>query len=216
MVKEVTYTLLADGSSDRRLIPMLTWLLRQHYLDIAIKDQWADLSNMPKQNSLEKKIEMAMEQYPSHILFIHRDAERITHKDRVAEIRRAIEKIHKQYQGRLTVCVVPVRMQEAWLLIDGKAIRTAADNANGTVDIKLPRINELETIQDPKAELQRLLIEACEIAGGRKLKKFKSSISKRKYRVAENIADFSPLRELPAFQSLENELKEVLREMKLA
>jgi hypothetical protein len=39
------------------------------------------------------------------------------------------------------VCVVPVRMMEAWLLIDEMAIRRVAGNPNGRIPIELPVLN---------------------------------------------------------------------------
>ncbi|MBF0554325.1 MAG: hypothetical protein HQK96_07140 [Nitrospirae bacterium] len=213
---EITYyTLLTDGRSDRVLIPILECLLDEYSSNMPVKIKWADLSNMPKQKKLEKRIEMAMKFYPCKILFIHRDAEKIPHKERVQEIHKAIEKIPNIPPGLTTICVVPVRMTEAWLLIDGAAIRKAADNPNGDVDLKLPKSKELETIPDPKDVLSQLLIEASGCTGGRKLDKFKEDISEKAFKVAENIEDFSPLRSLLAFQALEEELKTVLSELNL-
>jgi hypothetical protein len=39
---EISYTLLCDGSSDRALLPVLSWLLREHLPDVAVQEQWAD------------------------------------------------------------------------------------------------------------------------------------------------------------------------------
>ncbi|MEH2437636.1 MAG: hypothetical protein V7K25_25980 [Nostoc sp.] len=42
-MKELCYTLLSDGSSDKALMPILTWLLREHQVECAIQSNWADL-----------------------------------------------------------------------------------------------------------------------------------------------------------------------------
>lgn len=230
-MNEITYTLLTDGSSDKRLIPILTWLLNQHCPEIVIVDRWVDLRSRPPKKQqkkerkgkptekpLEYKIKQAMELHHSDILFIHRDAEKDPHKIRVQEIRKAIEKIPDKYKGRPTVCVVPVRMQETWLLIDEKAIRKAVYNENGIVDLKLPKLKELENILDPKEKLKELLNAAAGHTNKKKSKKSntKRDTSKKAFKVAENIEDFSPLRELPAFQSLEKDLKEALNKMNCA
>ncbi|MBF0487306.1 MAG: DUF4276 family protein [Nitrospirae bacterium] len=209
---EINYTLLADGSSDERLIPILEWLFDKHCPDKSVKGEMADFSKLPKKpKKLEDRIETALDMRSCDILFIHRDAEKIQHKERVLEIRKVIEKI--PVKPSEVVCVVPVRMTEAWLLIDGAAIRKAADNPNGDIVLKLPKPKELETIPDPKEVLSQLLIQASGCTGGRKLDKFKEDISEKAFKVAENIEDYSQLRSLSAFQSLEEELKEVLGKM---
>lgn len=35
-MNEIRYTLLSDGSSDKALLPILTWLLRLHGVECAI------------------------------------------------------------------------------------------------------------------------------------------------------------------------------------
>ena len=50
-------------------------------------------------------------------------------------------------------------------------------------------------------------------ARGRKLKKFKQELGWRRQRVAEAIKDFSPLRELTAFRRLEEDIRQVLKDM---
>ena len=47
-MKELSYTLLSDGSSDKALMPILTWLLRGYLPNWAIQPEWADLSRLPK------------------------------------------------------------------------------------------------------------------------------------------------------------------------
>ena len=95
---------------------------------------------------------------------------------------------------------------EAWLLIDQSAIRRAAGNPNGTVDLVLPPIGQLESITDPKECLYDLLKAACEL-GGRRLKKFKPFRLVRL--IAENISDFSPLRQPSAFRRLETDVRQL-------
>lgn len=55
------------------------------------------------------------------------------------------------------VCVIPVRMTEAWLLFDEAAIRQAAGNRLGRAPLALPPLDEVEQEPDPKS----LLYEAC-------------------------------------------------------
>jgi hypothetical protein len=122
----------------------------------------------------------------------------------VAEIQEAIANITLSEPH---VCVVPVRMQEAWMLIDEAAIRSAAGNPNGSVTLRLPRLQEIEGLADPKNLLHELLRNASELTG-RRLKKF--SASANAHRVAELVDDWQPLRKLSAFVEFERELDQVL------
>lgn len=199
------FTLVADGASDRALLPILTWLLRQHSLR-AFQPQWADLRALrqpPK--TLEEKIITALELYPCDLLFVHRDAEREPRETRVAEIRQCLT---AQPQPP-TVCVVPVRMQESWLLFDEAALRLAADNPRGDIRLSLPPLHRLEEIPDPKELLYGLLYQASGLRPGR-LSRFHPAA--RIHRLAELIEDFSPLRRLPAFQALETEVTALMNE----
>ncbi len=100
------------------------------------------------------------------------------------------------------VPVVPVRMTEAWLLIDEGAIRRAASNPNGTQELELPAIARLEDLSDPKTALHDMLLKASE-KRGRRLDQFRKRIPSAVHRVAELITDFRPLRQLDAFRAFE-------------
>ena len=207
-MKSLRYTLLTDGSSDRALIPILDWLLRQHLPDYAIQSVWADLSRLPAPppiKDLSKRIELAITLYPCDLLFIHRDAEGCELEDRIKEIEDRLESLPGLKVS--AVKVIPIRMTEAWLLFNENAIRTAASNPNGNVALELPSLNHVENFPDPKNVLHNVLKEASQLSG-RRLKKFNphSCI----YRISELIDDFSPLRTLPAFCAVENELRSVL------
>lgn len=210
-MKELSYTLLSDGSSDKALLFILTWLLREHQVECAIQSTWADLRRLPKPpKTLLPRIIKGLDLYPCDLLFIHRDAEKEPHKKRVAEIQEAVEEaIKESVVVPLTVCVIPVRMQEAWLLFNEIAIRNAAGNPRGHQPLQLPLIATLEQLPNPKEILHKLLCEASGLTG-RRLKQY--SVHERVHRVAELINDFSPLRVLPAFQALEAEIAQVIQE----
>jgi len=200
-MRELTFTLLADGPSDAALIPILRWSLRQHLQLTTIQSEWADLRRLPNPpRDLPSRIQEALKLYPCDVLFVHRDAENQNPDLRYREVKEAMERvIDRTYY----VCVVPVRMQEAWLLINQSAIRRAAGNPNGTKALALPDVSEIESIPSPKERLLELLKDASELRG-RRLKKFRPT--KHVHLIAANISDFSPLRQLPAFQRLEADI----------
>lgn len=200
----LTYTLVTDGSSDRTLLSVLDWLCRYHYPG-PVEGQWFDprafrLTSM----SLEKKLLSSVENYPCNILFVHRDSEGFNAQVRYDEIIKATAAISNNGMNTPFICVVPVRMTEAWLLFDEKAIRWAAENPNGKVPLSLPPLPKMETIVDPK-ELLFLSIKKASDLNARRRKKL--NLSRCRLLVAERINDFSPLRCLPAFQRLENDIR---------
>jgi len=202
-MKELRYSLLSDGSSDRALIPILTWLLRQHVPDTAIQPEWADLRHLPRPpRDLPERIQTTLEYYPCDLLFIHRDAESAPLQTRIEEICEAIKGVNPKIEIPF-ICVVPVRMQEAWLMFDSQAIRRAAGNPSGKKSLDLPPLREVEDIRDPKKMLYRLLREAVGLHG-RRLKQSRPQAAVQ--RIPEFIDDFSPLRTLPAFRHLEDEI----------
>ncbi|WP_164929389.1 DUF4276 family protein [Gloeobacter violaceus] len=203
-MQELKYTLLSDGSSDRALIPILSWLLQQHLCDISIQGQWADLSRLStRPRTLVEKIDRSIYLYPCDILFVHRDAEREPLQKRLEEINRAAANCN-------TLCtpvirVIPVRMQEAWLLFDVAALRYAAGNPSSNVPLELPGLSQVEYLADPKQTLHDLLRSACGLQGRRRIR---FDPKRAAVRVTEFVEDFSALRALPAFQALEEEVKQ--------
>jgi len=203
-MSELTFTLLADGPSDAALVPILRWSLRQHMQLTTIQLEWADLRRLPNPpRDLPSRIQEALKLYPCDVLFVHRDAENQDPDLRYCEVNEAIEGVAAEIGRMHYLCVVPVRMQEAWLLIDQSAIRRAAGNPNGQNALDLPDLSEIESIPSPKERLLQLLKDASELRG-RRLKKFRPT--KHVHLIAANISDFSPLRQLPAFQRLEADI----------
>ncbi|MEL6437866.1 MAG: hypothetical protein AAFQ80_01230 [Cyanobacteria bacterium J06621_8] len=185
------YTLITDGSSDKTLTSILSWLLKQELSGSdEVEPQWADFRNLrnpPK--SLLEKITLSLKLYPCDLLFVHRDAEKEPLENRVKEINHAVAEAG--INSTPVVCVIPVRMLEAWLLFNETAIRQAAGNPNGKCKIQLPAMKQVENSSNPKSQLIKLLETASELKG-RNLKKFNSR--ENIHRLATFITDFSPLR----------------------
>lgn len=201
----IRFTLVTDGPSDKVLVEHLSWLLAENLeRGVTVQRQWADLRSLrEKPKGLAERITRALDLYPCDLLFVHRDAERENSSVRFQEIQQAVEEAKVESP---VVGVVPVRMTEAWLLFEVRAIRLAAGNPNGQAVLPIPSL-DYERIPDPKQTLRDVLQVASGLSG-RRLRKF--SASQATYRVAEYIDDFSPLRDLPAFQVLEAKLREVI------
>jgi hypothetical protein len=141
-MKKLYCTLSTDGSSDQVLIPILTWLLQEHLSSWTINIQWADPYDFPiASNTLAEKIKLSLELHPCDLLFVHRDAEKEKHEFREREIHLALEELKKAKSPIVipVVCVIPVRMTEAWLLFDEAALRKAVDNPAGKNPLNLPK-----------------------------------------------------------------------------
>jgi hypothetical protein len=207
-MKELRYTLLTDGSADRALTPILTWLLKKK-AEWAIQESWADLRRLSRPpKKLHERILRSLELYPCDLLFVHRDAENASLQTRIQEIQDALASAGKVKSLPPAICVVPVRMQEAWLLFDEAAIRRAANNPNGRQQLDLPAVAKCEMLSDPKDDLHNALRNATGFTGRRR-HKFDSHAAA--LRLADLIDDFSPLRILPPFQHLEMQLTQLIQ-----
>lgn len=203
MTKPLNFTLLADGSSDRVLMPILRWLLTEHVLARPINGQWADLSPLRhKPTDLSQRIQTALVIYPCDLMFVHRDAEAQPADIRYEEITQAYSGVH--FHKPPHICVVPIRMQEAWLLLDEHAIRQAANNPNGRVKLSLPPPKSLEDLAAPKTRLHELLKQASQLKG-RRLDQFDAG--RQAHQIPEHMTDFTALRQLSAFKRLEDDVR---------
>ena len=200
-------TLVTDGSSDKVLLSILGWLLGQRTI-VPFELQWAEMRKLPEPpRNLQERLQVAVTLYPCELLFVHRDAEGASRAHRVDEIRAALRSVS---EAPPAVCVIPVRMQEAWLLFDEAALRSAAGCPNGKMALDLPALDRVEQLSRPKDRLHTLLRQASGMQG-RRAKQFRPGV--HVHRLSELIDDFSPLRRLPAFQALEAELDAILAQL---
>ena len=205
---KLTFTLLTDGSSDKVLIKILEWLIEQHVSSVPVLAKFGDLRRLPNPpKKLEERMQAALDYYFCDILFVHRDAEKQSLEDRTQEIINAWNSIRNVNPKTVMIPVTPVRMTEAWLLFDEQSIKTAAGNPNFSGTLSLPSLQRIEKLPNPKADLHKLIKQTSNLQG-RKLAKLK--IPQRVHLIADNITDFSPLRQLSAFRKLETDIKTTL------
>jgi hypothetical protein len=206
-VLRVRYTLVADGPSDRALTHVIDWAIREAAAgeDCEVAARFADTESGP--GELAERMRRAVKAFPCDVLFVHRDAERMARDVRCEEVRQAAEAARVPSP----VAVVPVRMTEAWLLLDANAIARAADRV-GELELELPPVSRLDRVPDPKTVLHQLLRDASG-KSGRHQRRFARDIGNRVQRVAEYIGTFAPLRALPAFQEFEAETAHALRRL---
>jgi hypothetical protein len=202
---EAVFTLLSDGPSDRALVPIIRWTLRQQAgADCTFNGGWADLRRLrlvPRE--LHARLETAVDLYPCDILFIHRDAEAPEPQSRFEEITRALDKARLP-EHVSNIAVVPVQMTEAWLLFDEGAIRRAAGNPSGRVALPLPDWRRAESLPDPK----EILFDALRVASERSARRRRDlNLVSARTRIVDFVEDFSPLRELQSFRRFEHDVR---------
>lgn len=203
---KVRLTLVADGPFDSALLPILVHTLHRDASVSEIDYTFAHPQKLPPaSDGLARRVDAALALYPANLLVVHRDAERESLGVRRKEIDRELKRLSSVLPP--WAAAIPVRMTEAWLLFDIAAIRRAAGNPRGTMPLRLPRIQDLETIPDPKRVLHEALTTASG-RSGRALSKF--NVREAATRVAELIDDFSPLGVLPAYQQLQGEIASAL------
>ena len=201
----IRFTLVAEGSTDAALLPILKWAVQSDPRVGQVEPSFAEPGMLPPTRiGLAERIRRALELFPADLLFVHCDADREPTATRRDEIGRAVE---TAMVNQMTVPVVPVRMTEAWLLIDETAIRSAAGNPRGIVALDLPRLGAIEGIADPKNVLYAALRTASE-SRGRRLRKFNATAAA--VLVAERITDFTPLQRLSGFNEFEGLLRSAL------
>jgi hypothetical protein len=205
----LTFTLVSEGSSDRALLHPISWILRRKVSEnTKVEGEWADLRFVrSKPTTLAEKIRIGLELYPCDLLFVHRDRDGNTVDSRREEISQAVLEACDGRQNPAYVCVIPIRMLEAWLLFDKSAIRRASGNPNGRINLDLPAINRVEQIADPKTRLHTYIRTASQ-ATGRRLQRM--NIGHCVYLISSYIADFSPLLPLLAFDALDRDIDEVI------
>ena len=192
MRRQLSFCVVADGGTDRVLVPIIQWAIHRLDPDVEILEPAFKKRKMPVTDYLQAYQPEAM------LAFVHRDAESASLQERLREFSDIVRDD--------IVPVVPVRMSEAWLLFDKHAIARAADRPS--YDVAVPEIAELERLANPKSLLESLLLEAAGSPTGRRLKNFRRSIIDRRVSVASLVTDFSPLEALDAFAHFQRTLAE--------
>jgi hypothetical protein len=197
----MTITVVAEGPSDRAFEHIIRWILETNLQGKAFKIDIADPYKLPRQ--LADRVASALKFYPSDILVVHRDADTLSWNDRMEEVDRSLP----ANSCTIFVGVVPVKELESWLLFDEKAIRSAAGNPNGMIELSLPTLSSIESVADPKGSLESLLRQASGL-NRRRLRTFEVMRAKR--RVSELIEDYGPLMIVPAFKAFYERMRQAV------
>jgi hypothetical protein len=109
------FTLVGEGSSDKNLIPILEWAVREQGVGVA-QGQFARCDLLPhKPKSVAEKIMASLNLYEEcALLFVHRDADQLDPNPRRNEIESAVIEAKSRHPNMIpSVPVIPIRETEA-------------------------------------------------------------------------------------------------------
>ncbi|MEU9194890.1 hypothetical protein [Streptomyces hundungensis] len=194
---------IGEGSSDNGLVPHIESIAVRKGLDISVTVPDFGLLRLPTGHSVPDKLGAIRKIGGNYDLaVVQRDADRGPAQDRRDEIKKAVD---AEWPGLRHVAVVPVRMLEAWLLLDEACLRRVAENPRGRVDLDLPKGLAAENIADPKQLLKESLARASEYKG-RRLAQFQKRFSQHRLRMLELLDPDGPVSCLPSWQNFITDL----------
>ncbi|MCM2421362.1 DUF4276 family protein [Streptomyces sp. RKAG293] len=194
---------IGEGSSDNGLVPHVESIGVRKGLAISVTVPDFGLLRLPTGHSLPEKLRAARELHGDYdLVVVQRDADRGAAQDRRDEIEKAV---CAEWPGLLHVAVVPVRMLEAWLLLDEACLRQVAENPRGRVSLDLPKSIAAERVADPKQLLKDSLARASECKG-RRLAQFQKRFSQHRLRMLELLDPEGPVADLPSWQDFVRDL----------
>lgn len=158
---------LPEGPSDGPLADIIERLFSRHEVVVDITEVPHDLLPTGTGRSVTARLQATanMTATPFAGYLIHRDADKIGPAQRRTEIASSVESASLSTPH---VPVIPIRMTEAWLLLDEQAIRQVAGNPKGRVALDLPSRRQVESHPDPKSCLSTALVAASESTGRRR------------------------------------------------
>lgn len=202
--------LLADGRSDEPLGEHVAALAHSHgaVFDVVAPD--LDLLRPPPGRSVAERLERARSIDPDFdLVIVHRDGEAQTRDARLGEIEADLAELEVAWP---CIPIVPIRMTEAWLLIDETAIRSVAGRPSGKGDLGLPAPAQVERIADPKALLRDALRLASGL-NGRRLRTFDRDFPNHRRVLLQRLDRLGPVRGLPAWAALEADVERVVHRL---
>lgn len=194
---------LMDGPSDAPIADHLEWLCAAAGKTVRIAAP--DLRRLPGVPVLtvEARMRAAWELDDDYqIVFVHRDAETQAPHLRFQEVRNGVDAV---VPGHPAVPVVPIRMTEAWLLLDEAEIRRVAGRPTGVAPLHLPPADQVEQAADPKAILGEALVRAAGVRG-RRLRQFRRRFGDHRRLLLNRLDSSGPVNNLVAWQQLKTDI----------
>lgn len=202
---------IADGPSDLPLAEHLELLCAGHGVEVQVTP--IDPRNLhAPSRTVEGRVRFLLDQGADpDLVFVHRDAESQDPAARATEVRAGASAAG--IEANRVVPVVPIRMTEAWLLIDESEIRRVAGRPNGTNALGLPSVSAVESAADPKALLASALLEAGQPSGRRRRAQFERDFGRHRALLLQRLDVAGPIGGLAAWQQLRDDVANVLAQL---
>jgi hypothetical protein len=202
---------VAEGSSDMPIADIVERIFFEHGLDLRLrKPDFGRLGKVPKDLKSRLHAGEILTAGAFDLIVVHRDADNAGTQPRRDEITNAAGTLRSRRQ---VVPVVPVRMTEAWLLLDEKEIRFVAGNPRGRMALKLPKRHEVESHADPKKLLQEVLLEAADVKGRRRERE-RTRFSEHRRSLLERLDCHGPVTALPSWQRMVEDIEAACVQLK--
>lgn len=200
---------MAEGSSDMPLADVVESLFLDRGVPLVLARP--DFAMLPVKinKDVGSRLKAGRDLVREHLdlVVVHRDADNAGADARLAEIRRAVTETAACPH---VVPIVPIRMTEAWLLLDQDAIRTVAGNPRGTSPLALPQRHEVERIADPKVTLRAALSTAANVTGRRR-ERLERRFPENRRQLLERLDTHGPVTHLAAWRTLVAAIDDVIR-----
>lgn len=209
-MRPVRALLLADGPSDEPLGRHVALLAqrRGRRFDVVTPDL-RRLDPPPGRTVHERLAAVMSFDSGFDLIIVHRDAEGQAPELRREEVTQGIARVRPDLPG---LPVVPIRMTEAWLLVDEPAIRRVAGRPTGTMPLNLPPADAVERVPHPK-DMLRHALETASGASGRRLRRFQRDFNAQRRRLLEALDHSGPVSQLSAWRDLEAAVDAALEEL---
>ena len=195
---------LGEGTSDGGIAGHVRRIATEQGFDVVITDPLTDRLPPPPRKTIQGKLQAIKDLGGEYdLLVVHRDADRDGRLHRLDEITKAVTQVMPSVAY---VPVIPIRMTEAWLLLDEKSIRLVAGNPNGRKTLNLPAASRAESVPDPKELLRTALVRASELSG-RRLDKFKARFNSHRHQLLERIEPDGPINQVRSWCDFVSDLK---------
>ncbi len=198
---------ICEGSSDQALAEIIETLFLERDLDVRLTVPPFERLTQRISKGLDARVRAALRltNGKTDLIVIHRDSDNTGRAHRLTEMTTAMA---AEAPGTPLLPIIPVRMTEAWLLLDEKEIRQVAGNPKGRARLDLPRGNAIERVADPKTVLRDCLLTASETTGRRRDRQAARFDEQRRQLLA-SVDPTGPVTGLSAWQSLVSDVDAV-------
>lgn len=203
---------IGEGTSDRPLVDLVASVFLDHGVQLRVSAP--DPAQLPGKigHRTDQKLDAALRLFDGlpDLLIIHRDADPPGPASRRQEL---MDAVSARAAPAPLVPIVPVRMTEAWLLLDHDAIRRVAGNPRGRARLDLPPPRTVEDASDPKLLLREALVTASEATGRRRAEVVRRFPAHRR-QLLERLDRAGPLTTLTAYRVLLHDVETVAEHLR--